>query len=257
MHLGALWEPLQGVCMRNGYILLHRKGITKAEWKHPRRTLAWIDFCTMAAYQDYVADDEVKMRRGEVVTSYGFLAKRWRISKGTVHFWMQHWITERRVERLTERCEQRKAERFFIVNYAKYQQSTERLLETTTERLTERSAERMKVKEEKQKKKKASAEKIFEDFYKKSMELNFADEGYAEKTIRQAKSVTSEDREEVLRKMRVFLNCCKCEHLHSKARILFSEIAGFVNDKGDMQRQLSVQEQYEREQFIENQFDNV
>jgi hypothetical protein len=134
--------------MRNGYILLHRQGLTKDEWKHPLRTLAWIDFLTMAAWEEHVADDGVHLGRGEVIASYGFLATRWHVSKDTAFCWMKHWIAERQVERRTERCTERHAERFFVVNYAKYQDSTERLAERPTERPAERTAEQMKRKEE-------------------------------------------------------------------------------------------------------------
>lgn len=116
--------------MRDGYILLHRQGITLDDWKNPRRTLAWLDFLTLANYEDAV-----------VTVSYGFLAKRWRISKGTVHFWIQGWITERQVERLAERSIERNAERFFVVNYAKYQKTTERFTERNSERKGERKGE--------------------------------------------------------------------------------------------------------------------
>lgn len=133
--------------MRNGFILLHRKGLTPDEWKHPMRTLAWIDFCTMAAYEDFTAEDGVKFQRGEVVVSYGFLANRWRVSKDSAYQWMKHWIAERQVERRTERCAERSAERFFIVNYAKYQDSAERVAERPIERSSERTAEQMKRRE--------------------------------------------------------------------------------------------------------------
>lgn len=129
--------------MRDGYILLHRKGLTSAEWKRPMQTLAWIDFCTMAAYEEFVAPDGVTVCRGEVIASYGFLATRWRKSKGRVHDWIQDWISQGKVERLAERCAERNAERFFIVNYAKYQYGPELL----SERLAERKPEPMKRKQ--------------------------------------------------------------------------------------------------------------
>lgn len=122
--------PLLLCHMRDGWILLHRQGLTPDDWKNPMRTLAWIDFLTLADYENAI-----------VTASYGFLATRWRCSKGTVHFWIKHWIAERQVERLTERSAERNAERFFIVNYAKYQRSTERVTERPTEREAERVAE--------------------------------------------------------------------------------------------------------------------
>lgn len=124
---------LQRKQMRKGYILLHRQGIAAEEWKHPRRTLAWIDLLTLVDYKTCT-----------VTASYGFLATRWRVSKNTAHLWIQHWITERQIERLAERDTERNAERFFVVNYAEYQQPTERFAERGTERVTERFTEQKK-----------------------------------------------------------------------------------------------------------------
>jgi len=116
--------------MRNGFILLHRQGITPEEWKHPIRTLAWIDLLTLTNYENSI-----------VTVSYGFLAARWRCSKDTAYQWMKHWIAERQLERTGERDTERNAERFFVVNYAKYQKTAERVAERTTERQPERGTE--------------------------------------------------------------------------------------------------------------------
>lgn len=117
--------------MRTGYILLHREAITREDWKSPRRTLAWIDFLTLAEHKEAV-----------VTASYGFLADRWGVSKSTAHDWINIWVDERAVERLTERSSERNAERFFVVNYAKYQRSAERSAERKGERQAERKSER-------------------------------------------------------------------------------------------------------------------
>ena len=85
------------------------------------RTLAWIDFISMADFNT-----------GIVEASYGFLADRWDVSKDTAHHWVKRWITERQAERLPERNTERNTERFFIVNYAKYQRSAERVAERSS-----------------------------------------------------------------------------------------------------------------------------
>ena len=259
MYFGVLWRPLLAVSMRSGYILLHRKGITRDEWRHPKRTLAWIDFCTLAAYENYMAEDGVWIRKGEVIASYGFLANRWRTSKGTVHFWMTHWIDERQVERLPERCIERNAERLFIVNYAKYQEVGDRTEERTDRRSTEPKTEQKKRRYPNENTGKEnielSFEKILDELRTKSLEMEFTDEAYAEKTMRQAHQLSKDDRERLRRKISVFLNCCKSRKWHSKARVIFGEIAGFVNDRGDMQRQLTDEEKWEREEFRDSMSD--
>lgn len=116
--------------MRDGYILLHRQGITPEEWKTPERTLAWIDLLTLTNFEN-----------GIITVSYGFLATRWRVGKSTVYKWMRHWIGERQIERTGERDSERNGERFFIVNYAKYQKLGERVSERKGERRSERKGE--------------------------------------------------------------------------------------------------------------------
>lgn len=125
--------------MRTGYILLHRQGLTQEEWKHPLRTLAWFDFLTLANYEDAI-----------VTASYGFLATRWRKSKGEVHRIIKLWISqgmiekrERSRERSRERERERNGERFFVVNYAEYQRREEPSRERVEERTKERSREPM------------------------------------------------------------------------------------------------------------------
>jgi hypothetical protein len=126
--------------MRDGYILLHRQGITPEEWKTPERTLAWIDLLTLTNFEN-----------GIVTVSYGFLANRWRVGKSTVFKWMAYWmkedqitkVGERTSERQGERWSERKGERYFVVNYAKYQRQGERVGERKGERQGERKGEPM------------------------------------------------------------------------------------------------------------------
>lgn len=131
--------------MRAGYILLHRKGITEQDWKHAARTLAWIDLCTLAAFRDHVTQDGATIRRGEVVASFSYLAKRWNVAKSTAYAWISYFVAERQLERRSERCHERNAERFFLVNYAKYQMLTERSAEREVARIAERTSELIKL----------------------------------------------------------------------------------------------------------------
>lgn len=241
--------------MRHGFILLHRKGITAAEWRHPKRTLAWIDFCTMAAYEDYMAEDGVWIRKGEVIASYGFLGRRWRIAKGTVHRWMSHWIAQRQVERRPERCVERDAERFFLINYSKYQEPIVEA-QRPVERRRQPQRQPMKRREGEDDRRKENTEtslvQIFSSFRSKIFEFEFADEAYADKLVEQTSKLSKDDRSECARKIEVFLNCCKSPQHHGKARVLFAEIAGLVNDRGAMQKRLSDAERAERDAYRES-----
>lgn len=135
-------QPLQ--VMRDGFILLHRKAISKESWKNPRRSYAWIDLLLLAAFEQYTAHDGVVIRRGEIVASYRFLADKWNEPLSTVYRWIQYFIAEHMMERSPERCMERDAERFFIVNYAKYQEGAERDMERTPEQEPERTPEQIK-----------------------------------------------------------------------------------------------------------------
>ena len=130
--------------MRDGFILLHRKAISKESWKNPRRSYAWIDLLLLAAFDEYTAHDGVTIHRGEIIASYGFLAEKWGVPKTTVYDWIQYFLSERMIERSPERCPERDAERWFIVNYAKYQDMPERESERSPERESERSPEQIK-----------------------------------------------------------------------------------------------------------------
>lgn len=122
---GASRSALRGVLvsaviMRSGFIKLHRQSITPDDWKTPERTLAWIDFLTLANYED-----------GTVRATYTFMSARWRVERSTVQRWVDHWISEgqiqkvcvqHRVQQCVQQCVQSEST-FFIVNYAKYQGS--------------------------------------------------------------------------------------------------------------------------------------
>jgi hypothetical protein len=118
------------VIMRKGYILLHRQGITPEEWKTPERTLAWFDLLTMVDFQT-----------GLVTINYTFYERRWRTARSTIHKWVRYWEGERMCERTGEHDSERNGERFFIVNYAKYQTCGEQEGEQTGEQEGERKGE--------------------------------------------------------------------------------------------------------------------
>lgn len=118
------------VIMRKGYILLHRQGITPAEWKTPERTLAWFDLLTMVDFET-----------GLVTINYTFYERRWRTARSTIHLWVKHWIGEQQLERTGEHDHERNGERFFVVNYAKYQRYGEQEGEQKGEQKGERKGE--------------------------------------------------------------------------------------------------------------------
>lgn len=121
--------------MRNGFILLHRQGLTQEEWKHPLRTLAWIDLLTMAAWEDFTNDEGVFLKRGELIASMSFLEDRWRQNRGTVHRWLTYWEKEGMAQRVTQHPSQQLPQRLFLVNYAKYQDVPQRVPQQLPQRV--------------------------------------------------------------------------------------------------------------------------
>jgi len=123
--------------MRQGFIFLHRQAITPDEWRNPGRVLAWIDLLTMADY-----------KTGIVECSFGSLSRRWRVSKHTAHRWIHDFMATGRLKVYAERKTERSPERYFIVNYAKYQHPTERKAERKAERLPYKEVKRRNLTEQ-------------------------------------------------------------------------------------------------------------
>lgn len=106
--------------MNDGFILLYKKAITLDEWKHPLRTLAWIDLLTLVEWQDKEVNGR-EVKRGELIVSETFLANRWHQHRGTVHRWLDNWERKQMVKRLEKQSGKQSPQRISIVNYAKYQ----------------------------------------------------------------------------------------------------------------------------------------
>lgn len=131
---------------RNGFVLIHRQGITQCEWKHPLRTLAWIDLITLAAWENYKTDDGTKLKRGELIASERFLARRWGQNCGTVHRWLLYWENQKQVQRVVQASSKQVPQRLFVVNYARFQD----IPQAVPKRLPKRLPKQMKRKEEKE-----------------------------------------------------------------------------------------------------------
>lgn len=234
--------------MRAGYILLHRQGITPDEWKTPARTLAWFDLLTMVDY-----------KTGNVTINYSFYERRWRKGRSTIFKWVQYWKGERMIEQTGEHDGERNGERFFVVNYAKYQRSGEQEGERTSEQEGEQKSEPRKkvsnipLKELSNKKpEKIDFKKLESEFKRILVEHHWCDEHYANKTWDQGLELNGTHRENFLRKVALVLSSAKHERTISFAKKVYHEIAGMVNDFGAMNKGVSAQELHSRELFKED-----
>jgi hypothetical protein len=104
--------------------------------------------------------------------------------------------------------------------------------------------------EKKASEKKLNAEQfpsLEEQFKKAVLQHQWADEVYVEKTWDQRQQLSAKYRAEFDRKVTLMVTWARSTKCEKKARPIFHEIAGFVNDHGAMKRVLSGQEQQRRE----------
>lgn len=82
------------------------------------------------------------------------------------------------------------------------------------------------------------------------VERQWCDEAYADKTWAQGSAM--DDSKEFFRKVGLLLAWANVASREKKAKLLYHEIAGFVNDKGAMRQHLTAAEQHERDEFGES-----
>lgn len=94
--------------------------------------------------------------------------------------------------------------------------------------------------------------KLEEQFLPFATEVS--DEAYAQKTWDQRTQLRQDNRAEFYRKCVLFCTYMRIrtEEKRNKARVLFGEIAGFINDRGAMERAIDSQEVARRREFARN-----
>lgn len=103
---------------------------------------------------------------------------------------------------------------------------------------------------------KESIESIENKFIDMAVNKQWCDKHYADKVIKQGRELRGEYREEFERKLRLCVGQGRAQHRapQSLAKKVYHEIAGYVNDKGQMQSKLSKEEQAKRRQFAEEEY---
>ena len=108
----------------SGWIKIHRD-IAKHWISQDMEKLGrWLDLLIMASFEDnkvLVGDKLIEVKRGQMIASCDFLAKRWGCSKSTVFKFLELLESDNMVERYTER----KITKLTICNYESYQQKEE------------------------------------------------------------------------------------------------------------------------------------
>jgi hypothetical protein len=107
-----------------GWIKIHRE--LGRHWlaQDMEKLGRWIDLLLLANFEDskvLVGDSLVTLKRGQMVMSFSFLAKRWNCSKSTACKFIELLESDEMVERSTER----KTTILTICKYDSYQQSCE------------------------------------------------------------------------------------------------------------------------------------
>lgn len=84
----------------------------------------------------------------------------------------------------------------------------------------------------------------------------WCDRAYLDKTLNQLRSLSKENRDEAYRKLRVLANTYlgKGERVKTLSKKIFHEIAGFVNDRGQMEKVLTEKEIASRRAFAEEEY---
>ena len=108
----------------SGWIKIHRD-IAKHWISQDMEKLGrWLDLLILASFEDnkvLVGDRLIEVKRGQMIASCDFLAKRWGCSKSTVSKFLELLESDNMVERYTER----KTTKITICNYDSYQQREE------------------------------------------------------------------------------------------------------------------------------------
>lgn len=108
--------------MRKGFIAIHRELADHELWRGEKfsRGQAWIDLILLAAHADHVVNGR-EVKRGQLLTTFRYLANRWKWSTGAVTRFFSY------LEGGTQIVSKRHRERdtggtlITILNYAKYQ----------------------------------------------------------------------------------------------------------------------------------------
>lgn len=105
-----------------GWIKIHRDLADHWIAQDMEKLGRWLDLLMFASHQDnkvLVGGKLEEVKRGQMIASCDFLAKRWRCSKSTVSIYLDLLESDGMIERYTER----KITRITICNYESYQQA--------------------------------------------------------------------------------------------------------------------------------------
>ena len=94
-------------------------------------------------------------------------------------------------------------------------------------------------------------EQAVELWKEKVLEKQWVDHHYIDKTLLQSEKLSPESKVEFIRKVRLCGLWAGIPSLEGRAKGIFHEICGLVNDKGDMERVLSTAEAQKRKEFEE------
>ena len=110
-----------------GWIKIHRDIADHWIFQDAEKFKWWVDLLLMASFEDkkqLVGDRLMELKRGQIIVSLSFLAKRWNKAKGTILKFLE--LLE--VEQMIDRCADRKVTILTICNYEGYQEGADRLL---------------------------------------------------------------------------------------------------------------------------------
>ncbi len=231
----------------------------------PNHLLVWDWVLSHAVWKDVptrFAGELVVLKPGQVVCGSKQIAADTGVPESSV----RRTLAELESERLLERRVSNAASLVSVTNWDRYQgdeRQDERPVSgqrAASERPVSTKEEAKNVKNVQEVKKDAPRESVSDGppidprererrFKALLLQQQWCDEGYADKTWEQG--IAMPDRAEFVRKVNLLLGWARIPSKVGKAKVLYHEIAGFVNDRGAMQQRLTPAEVAERRQFRE------
>lgn len=242
--------------MTAGWIKLHRQ-MTEWEWYNDANTIRLFLHLLLTANHDDNRWQGVMVRRGQRIAGRHTLSEELGISERSIR-------TSLKRLKSTSEVTIKATNRFSVItvnNYEKYQSKELSDQPSVQPRANKRPASdhKQEGEEGKEIKKVAPRDKVVpmtldrptqeKKFKQLLVEQQWCDQPYADKTWDQGCSMS--DRDEFFRKVALLLAWAIVPSRLGKAKLLFHEIAGFVNDRGAMRQHLTTAAQAERDEFAE------
>ena len=237
----------------SGWIKLHRQIQESSFYGQPIPIAIWVE-CLLRASHDsrerFIGREKVFLPAGSFVMGLQEMADAVGCGKATVKSWLDAFEKEGMLDR-------RRTPKGTICKLKKWSEYQDTRPETDRGRtadgpLADPNKNVKNVKKVPERQANFTDEQIGRmesDFKRVVLEQEWCDVSYADKSWDQSRLLRTDNRREFYRKVTLMLTWARLPKHLGRAKLLFHEIAGFVNDRGQMERVLDDKEIAERRQF--------